>query len=250
MPRIRTIKPELPQDEVLGQCSREARLTFLLLLTQSDDFGRFRAHPVGLKGAIFPYDDITGAQVAEWLAELVEVGRLELYTVDGQSYGCFVNWSKHQRVDNASTKTALPAPPGKSESTPAGDAAEESESPPPAATVGNSPQLAATRGGPPLDQDLDPDLDQDHDDDRLAGVAAAYADLALERAVNVSSSSSFKRGVLRNFHKEHRKAALRIISRHPEATDEQLAEWLIAGKDPETADETSARYEAERRAIA
>lgn len=110
MARIRSIKPEMPEDEVLGACSRDARLLFVLLLTQADDHGRFRASPSLLRGKLFPYDDdVTAEDVSSWTAELIECGRLEAWEVRGQQYAAFTNWKKHQRVDNAG-QTRIPDP--------------------------------------------------------------------------------------------------------------------------------------------
>lgn len=130
MARIRTIKPEFPEDETMGRVSRDARLTFVLLWTQCDDHGRFRAATPLLKGHLYPYDeDIRNADLDSWLEELARVGRIHIYEVDGQRYGEVCNWAKHQRIDNAG-KSNLPEPP------------------PPS---GQSPQLAANRGDSPLD---------------------------------------------------------------------------------------------------
>ncbi len=42
MARIRSIKPEFPQSESMGNVSRDARLTFIQLWTLADDSGRLR----------------------------------------------------------------------------------------------------------------------------------------------------------------------------------------------------------------
>ena len=99
--RIRSIKPELPSDETLGRCSIPARwLVVCSWATCCDNWGRFRAAPALIKGALFPYDsDITTADVEGFLNELDQAGRIELYEIGGQRYGAVVNWSKHQRVD-------------------------------------------------------------------------------------------------------------------------------------------------------
>ena len=251
MARIRTIKPEITEDEVLGGCSRDARHTFILLFTVADDFGRFRANTILLKNKLYPYDEnLTAAEMRSWLEELTEKGRLRFYEVDGQSYGELVNWSKHQRVDNASTKGACPPPSdGCSELTLASDGGEP---PQPDPARGEPPQLAAARAAAPLDHDLDLDLDPDPDDDhdRLAAVSAAYCELALEKANGVSSSKRFLAGVARNFRKEHLADAQNLLSRHPDASVDDIARWVMEGIDPETPDERDARYEAERKAIA
>lgn len=130
MARIRTIKPEFPEDETLGAVSRDARLLFILLWTRCDDHGRFRAAPALLRSTLYPYDeDLAPQNVAGWIAELNDAGRVLLYEVDGQAYGQVVNWGKHQRVDNAG-KAMYPAPP----------------EPPPSSAV---------RRGSPLDLDQD-----------------------------------------------------------------------------------------------
>lgn len=139
MPRIRTIKPETPEDEKLGAVSRDARLLFILLWTKCDDHGRFRASPVWLRNNLFPYDLDT--DVVTWLRELSAIGRVHLYRVDGESYGLVTNWAKHQRIDNAG-KSLYPAPEDANDGEP-----------------GESPQSSASLGDPPLDLDLDLDLE-------------------------------------------------------------------------------------------
>jgi hypothetical protein len=75
MARIRTIKPELPSDPSLAKCSREARLAFTYLITQSDDYGFIPAAPRQLVGALFPHDDdLTPADLGRWINELVAAG--------------------------------------------------------------------------------------------------------------------------------------------------------------------------------
>lgn len=131
---IRSIKADLCDDETLGACTRDARYLFVGLITRVDDHGRCRANPALLRSRIYPYDDdVTNADVATWLAELVERGRVSLYTADGQQYLVIRRWDKHQRIDNAA-KSELPPPP-------------DEDSPEPAATCGESPRTAAGREG-------------------------------------------------------------------------------------------------------
>jgi hypothetical protein len=102
VPRIRTIKPELPQDVKLASCSREARYTFVLLITQSDDEGLIPGAHRQLLGLLYPHDeDVTTAQLLVWVEELVTIGALRWRsTVDGAPILELTNWAKHQRVDN------------------------------------------------------------------------------------------------------------------------------------------------------
>lgn len=144
MARIRTIKPEFPQSEVIGTISREARLLFIQLWTIADDHGRCRSAIRYLCGQLYPYDDDAIDLICDWLQELEAADLIARYTVDGSQYMEIVGWSKHQRVDNA----------GKSHIPPRTVEAESKF----AATRGDSPRTAANRRehfcnteDPPLD---------------------------------------------------------------------------------------------------
>lgn len=111
MARIRTIKPEFPEDELLGSEPIQVRYLFILLWTIADDEGRFRAAPEHIKSKLFQYDyDLTVADVAQWLKTLDKIGRVHLYVVRNQQYGEIVNWLKHQRIDRPSPSSLPPSP--------------------------------------------------------------------------------------------------------------------------------------------
>ena len=110
MARIRTIKPEFPQSESMGQCTRDARLTFLLLFTMSDDAGRLRANSRMLASLLFPYDDDAKKHIESWLGELEHVGCIQRYVVDGDSFLAINKWTSHQKIDKP-TPSKIPEPP-------------------------------------------------------------------------------------------------------------------------------------------
>lgn len=102
MARIRTIKPEMAQDVKLATASREARYTFVLLITQADDEGLVPGAHRQLLGLLYPHDeDVTTSTLLGWIEELIVVGAVRWRsTVDGAPILELTNWSKHQRVDN------------------------------------------------------------------------------------------------------------------------------------------------------
>lgn len=106
--RIRSIKPEWLEDELLALASDAARVLSIGLLLLADDYGNGRANPVQLAGKVFP------GKVLEHLASALEELRVAkfvlLYEVDGQRYFHIRNWSKHQRVDKPSGPR-VPFPP-------------------------------------------------------------------------------------------------------------------------------------------
>lgn len=111
MTRIRTLKPEIPQSQTLSACSRDARLLFVYLITQSDCNGNQRGHPALLKGTLFPYDDdVTPGTIDGWLDDLEAAGCARRYVIGGQEYLHLTGWSTHQKISKP-TKTTIPVPP-------------------------------------------------------------------------------------------------------------------------------------------
>jgi hypothetical protein len=115
MARIRSIKPELPQSESMGNVSRDARLTFVQLFTLADDEGRLRGNSRMLASLLFPYDDgedghvlTTAKDVEAWMVELERVGCILRYQIDTAYYVQICNWLIHQKIDKPS-KSKIPA---------------------------------------------------------------------------------------------------------------------------------------------
>lgn len=113
MPRIRTIKPELPHSESMGKVSRESRLCFILLWTLADDEGRMRGNAKMLASLLYPYDGDAPKHIEGWLAELEREGCIQRYALEGNSFLQVCNWTKHQKIDRPTT-SKFPAPPADS----------------------------------------------------------------------------------------------------------------------------------------
>jgi len=110
MARQRMVKPEFFDSESLGVCSIAARLAFIGLWVEADDFGRLKWQPTRLKTRIFPYDRMTASKFAGLVAELESAGCVEFYEVDGERYMDVPNFSVYQTVQRPS-KSNIPEPP-------------------------------------------------------------------------------------------------------------------------------------------
>ena len=111
MARIRSLKPEFWSHPKTAKVSRDARLLFVGLLTESDDEGRSYAAPRKIAGALYPHDEnVTAKHIGRWLKELQEAGLIELYTIDGTAYISVIGFKKHQKVSHP-TPSRLPPPP-------------------------------------------------------------------------------------------------------------------------------------------
>ena len=110
MARQRMVKPEFFDSESLGVCSVAARLAFIGLWVEADDYGRMKLQPNRLKTRIFPYDRMSLDKFEKLLAELENVGCIRKYTVDGEKYLCVPNFNVYQTV-NRPSKSNIPEPP-------------------------------------------------------------------------------------------------------------------------------------------
>lgn len=99
MPRIRTIKPEFCTSGQIAECSRNARLLFVLMWMFCDDNGIHSASPKQLRMQCFPGDDdMTVAVVTALVDELLEQKLLVEYEHGGERFWAVTGW-KHQRID-------------------------------------------------------------------------------------------------------------------------------------------------------
>lgn len=137
MSRIRTIKPEFWVSEQIVECSTSARLLFVGMWCFSDDGGVHVASVPKLKMEVFPGDPFDLPTVAQWVEELIRVGLVAQYSVDGVEYWHVTGW-KHQKIDRPTIKypgpekaDVQPAKFDESSTSPRRTLPEPSMSPPP-----------------------------------------------------------------------------------------------------------------------
>ena len=99
MARIRSIKPEFCTSSQVAECSTNARLLFVLLWMFCDDNGVHPANAKQVKISAFPGDDITSAQILDWIAELLRVGLLGEFEANGAKFWYVTGWKVHQKID-------------------------------------------------------------------------------------------------------------------------------------------------------
>jgi hypothetical protein len=112
MPRIRTVKPEFWEDEVVGLLPRDARLLFISTFNMADDEGLLRWTPAYIKAQTFMYDDdLTLKHVESLMGMLADAGLVFPYIggVARQQMAVVVNFRKHQKI-NRPQKSKLPPP--------------------------------------------------------------------------------------------------------------------------------------------
>lgn len=183
--RIRTIKPEILDDDKTAGLSHVAWRLFVSGLTLSDDHGNLRAGVTYLAGQVFhscPHTDSDAIRTA--VDELIEAGLWQVYTVRGQTYAHIRGWSKHQRIDNAG-KPRVP-PPGEADGTrPISAPCEEKAF---AANRRESPRVAASRRGSRLDQDQEGDQEGTKTQSESAGAGAPAPARAFDKSPDTSPS--------------------------------------------------------------
>ena len=119
---------------------------WVYLITYVDDYGRGSADPELLKGLVFPRRKrLTESDLKKALADLAGMGCIRLYQVDGESYFCFPNWGKHQRIQ--SKRSRFPAP-------------DESEN------FGDSPNFSESCGNFPPERELETNMETELETER------------------------------------------------------------------------------------
>lgn len=106
MSRIRSLKPEVIEDEHKVSLSDAAWRVMVSLWPFSDDHGGVRLGGKYVGATVF---QDTTRDVEPLLAELVAKKQLQIYVVDGARYGRWLTWNQDQRIDNAG-KPKVPPP--------------------------------------------------------------------------------------------------------------------------------------------
>lgn len=94
MSRIRSIHPGLFTDEAFVVLSPMARIFFMGLWTECDDWGSFEWSPLKLKMRLLPADSVDAAVL---LAEIEAERGILRYEVNGKTYGAVRNFCQYQR---------------------------------------------------------------------------------------------------------------------------------------------------------
>jgi len=114
MAKVRTgrmISSGLPQNLKYGKLSDPARVLYGGMIIKADDDGRFRADPLFLKANMFPYDDKSVELIQKLRDEIVVVGLIKIYEVDGQIYGYHPSWTSEQHIrSDRYVRSELPYP--------------------------------------------------------------------------------------------------------------------------------------------
>jgi hypothetical protein len=149
MRRIRSIKPEILEDEVVACLPHLQWRLFVSLWLLADDYGNLRGRAAMIRGAALWACEEGDPQVQQALDALAALGLLRPYTVRGQTYLHIEGWERHQRVD----KPGKPAVPG-----PLEDSREPREN-----SRGVREDVENHREPVATDRDLDLDLDQERE---------------------------------------------------------------------------------------
>jgi hypothetical protein len=140
--RIRTLKPEILEDEKTAPLSDTAFRLFTSMVILSDDHGNVRCDVRWLSSQIW-WAHESKPNVLLALIELCRATLIEVYGVRGGTYAHLRGWEKHQRIDNAG-KCKVPRP-DDADANPI--QVDESISDKLAATRGEIPRTAAGREG-------------------------------------------------------------------------------------------------------
>lgn len=91
----------------IDKLSHGAEVFFIRLIMKADDFGNFTGNWKLIIAALFPFRDYNESKVNVWIDELVSIGVVKRYSVDGKLYLNIPNFG--QRLRTMSGKYPQPA---------------------------------------------------------------------------------------------------------------------------------------------
>lgn len=94
--RTRYLKPQFHDDITLGEVSVYARFLYSGMWCYMDRQGVIEANARFIKSRVFPYDDMTAAQVEAFLGELVSIKRLFIVEWQNKKFYFCPSFQKHQ----------------------------------------------------------------------------------------------------------------------------------------------------------
>lgn len=107
--RIRSIKPEILDDEKTAHLSHVAWRLFVSTWILADDHGALRGETLYLSGQAFWGTPVRHDELSDAVEELAALELISIYEVRGQRYIQIVGWDKHQKVDKPG-KPRVPRP--------------------------------------------------------------------------------------------------------------------------------------------
>ncbi|MGE5801586.1 MAG: hypothetical protein ACM358_04975 [Gemmatimonadota bacterium] len=144
--RIRTIKPEILEDEKTAALSHLEWRLFVSLFLIADDYGNLRGEPAYVRGQVLWATTENVEAVSRALEGLQRVSLLSRYSVRGQSYYHISGWDKHQKVQ----KVGKPRMPGPEQADPEPDPSVADHSGESPEDSGESPETLSPDLRPPI----------------------------------------------------------------------------------------------------
>jgi hypothetical protein len=108
--RIRSIKPEYWDDELVGSWDSDSRLGYIWTWQAADDSGVLRLSAGLLRRGAFAFREIPLPRIERMINLFIESGRIVTWKTGTDTYGAILRFHKHQRVDHPSKSFLPPIP--------------------------------------------------------------------------------------------------------------------------------------------
>ncbi len=109
MARIRTIKPEMWEDEKIARLPLQANLLLIGLLNFADDSGVIKDAPLWIKSKVFPLrEDVRKQDISQWIESLVKARFLVPFAYGNEGYYVIRTFQNHQLIDKRFLRYVVP----------------------------------------------------------------------------------------------------------------------------------------------
>jgi len=115
MANKRSIVKKLSYSDEFNSLSEFAQVLYLLTTPHLDDFGKIDGNPRVLKAMVLPLNERNPEDFEKAVNEMLEVGLVDCYTVDGKRVIKYLTFEEDQTGLNKRTKSSYPDNPGTSQ---------------------------------------------------------------------------------------------------------------------------------------
>jgi DnaD/phage-associated family protein len=104
----RILKDSICTSPEIEQLTPEAEIFFYRLLVNCDDYGLFDARSAVLRSRLFPLRPMDDNYIHQLLSDVIRIGLVKIYEVEGRQYLEVIKWAKHQQIRAKRPKYPLP----------------------------------------------------------------------------------------------------------------------------------------------
>lgn len=100
------ISPKIWEDPGFNKLEIGARLLFIGMFSNADDYGYLRADRGSLRRLVFGFDNDGNLQMDQWIGQVNSMKNVHFFDADDETYAHFVKWDEYQKQQDDRKQTS------------------------------------------------------------------------------------------------------------------------------------------------